>query len=139
MRKLSMTSGRDAKLRLHTDVDIQCHPRLFKGTNHNLTERQYDVGGTVACVLAAASTLHGTCLATFACTHAHSAAYIARARAHTHTHTHTHARTVAQKRLVQLTCTGHPERSDFDYLQHSYYSGHAHYKHYTGTAACLCM
>ncbi len=66
MRKLSMTSGRDAKLRLHTDVDIQCHQRYFKETSHNLTSRQYDVGGTMACVLAAVSALHGTCLATHA-------------------------------------------------------------------------
>ncbi len=89
MRKLSMTSGRDAKLRLHIDVGIQ---RRFEEISHVYTERQHTVD---ACTLAAASTLHETCLATFACTHAHIS------QSHTHTRTHT----VSLKRLVQLTCT----------------------------------
>ncbi len=70
MRKLSMTSGRDAKLRLHTDVNIQCHQRYCMARTllyHIFTERPYDLDGTVACMLAAASALHGS--------HAHAHTY----------------------------------------------------------------
>ena len=62
-----MTSGRDAKLCLHPDVDIQ-HRQRYSIARTRLyflfTEQQYGLVGTVAYVLATASALHETCLAT---------------------------------------------------------------------------
>ena len=48
MRKLSMTSGRDAKLRLHPDVDIQRRQRYSIARTRLyflFTEQQYGLVG----------------------------------------------------------------------------------------------